>query len=138
MLKLNRIWCKSHDSVSTLEKCHKNLSDTWNKVFKNGPSKICGRQTLKNFAWSVLEYLFLDKVAFWHRCVMIAIGYENQDANLCCSVNRKPIRFDFRTAMRRIQYSVNMISAGSYIFASHGFIGSFVSLYFLLWRCCDI
>ena len=63
---------------------------------------------------------------------MIAIGYENQDANLCCSVNRKSIRSDFRTAMRRIQYSVNMISAGSYIFASHGFIGSFVSLYFLL------
>ena len=22
---------------------------TWGKVFKNGPSKICGRQSLKNF-----------------------------------------------------------------------------------------
>ena len=25
-------------------------------VFKNGPSKICGRQPLKNFTWSILEY----------------------------------------------------------------------------------
>ena len=29
----------------------------WDKVFKNGPGKICGRQLLKNFAWSILEYL---------------------------------------------------------------------------------
>ena len=26
------------------------------KVFKTGPSKIFGRQPLKNFAWSVLKY----------------------------------------------------------------------------------
>ena len=29
----------------------------WDKVFKNGPSKICGRQSVKNFTWSILEYL---------------------------------------------------------------------------------
>ena len=29
----------------------------WAKVFKNGPSKICGRQLLKKFTWSILEYL---------------------------------------------------------------------------------
>ena len=28
----------------------------WDKVFKSGPSKICGRQSLKNFARSILEY----------------------------------------------------------------------------------
>ena len=28
----------------------------WDKVFKSGPSKICGRQLLKNFTWSTLEY----------------------------------------------------------------------------------
>ena len=27
------------------------------QVFKNGPSKIYGRQPLKNFAWSILQYL---------------------------------------------------------------------------------
>ena len=32
------------------------LISIWVKVFKNGPSKICGRQTLKNFNWSILEY----------------------------------------------------------------------------------
>ena len=29
----------------------------WVKVFKNGPSKISGRQLLKNFPWSILAYL---------------------------------------------------------------------------------
>ena len=33
----------------------------WDKVFKNGPSKICGRQHLKNFTWSILEYFFLNE-----------------------------------------------------------------------------
>ena len=28
----------------------------WEKIFKNGPSKICGRQSLKNFTLSILEY----------------------------------------------------------------------------------
>ena len=27
------------------------------KLFKNGQSKICGRQPLKKFTWSILEYL---------------------------------------------------------------------------------
>ena len=29
----------------------------WDKLFKNGPSKICGRQPLKSFTWSILEYI---------------------------------------------------------------------------------
>ena len=29
----------------------------WVKVFKNGPSIICGRQPLKYFTWSIVEYL---------------------------------------------------------------------------------
>ena len=32
------------------------LRQKWDKVFKNGPSEICGRQLLKNFTWSILEY----------------------------------------------------------------------------------
>ena len=31
--------------------------DKWVKVFKNGPSKVWGRQPLKNFTWSILENL---------------------------------------------------------------------------------
>ena len=27
----------------------------WDKVFKNGQSKLCGRQPVKNFTWSFLE-----------------------------------------------------------------------------------
>ena len=28
----------------------------WDKVLKNGQSKICGRQPLKYFTWPILEY----------------------------------------------------------------------------------
>ena len=28
----------------------------WDKVFNNGSSEIFGRQPLKNFTWSILEY----------------------------------------------------------------------------------
>ena len=28
----------------------------WIKFFKNGPNKVCGRRSLKNFTWSILEY----------------------------------------------------------------------------------
>ena len=34
-----------------------NFKNIWVKLLKNGPSKVCGRQTLKKFTWSVLEYL---------------------------------------------------------------------------------
>ena len=30
------------------------------KLFKNGPSKICERQPLKNFTWSIFEYFVPD------------------------------------------------------------------------------
>ena len=35
----------------------------WDKVFKNRPSKICGRQPLKNFNLTIPEYFvpFRDK-----------------------------------------------------------------------------
>ena len=33
------------------------FSFIWDQVFKSGPSKICGRQALKNLTWSTLEYL---------------------------------------------------------------------------------
>ena len=31
-------------------------NNKWGKVFKNGPSKICGREPSENFTWSILEY----------------------------------------------------------------------------------
>ena len=40
---------------------------TYKKVFKNGPSKICGRQPLKNFIWSILEYFVPYVQANWTR-----------------------------------------------------------------------
>ena len=37
----------------------------WDKVFKNGASKICGRQPLKNFTCSIREY-FDSNVVRWN------------------------------------------------------------------------
>ena len=39
-----------------IETKHSSCSNNWDKVFKNEPSKICGRQSLKIFTWSILEY----------------------------------------------------------------------------------
>ena len=35
---------------------HQSSEHIWVKVLKNGPSKICERQPLKIFIWSILEY----------------------------------------------------------------------------------
>ena len=42
----------------------------WVKVFKIGLSKICGRQPLKNFAWTIVEYL----EPFAAQCISISIS----------------------------------------------------------------
>ena len=34
----------------------------WGRIFKNGPSKISGRQSLKNFTRSILEYFAPNEV----------------------------------------------------------------------------
>ena len=38
----------------------------WYKVFKNGPNKICGSQTLTKITWPILEYLdsFVSRTNF--------------------------------------------------------------------------
>ena len=53
------------------------LGIIWDKVFKNGPSKICGRQPLKRFSWSILEYLhwYADSVWFTLFCFCTPLFY---------------------------------------------------------------
>ena len=34
----------------------------WIKIFKNEPSKICGRQPLKYLTWSILEYFVPNEI----------------------------------------------------------------------------
>ena len=41
--------------LSAVDYSRNKLHLIWNKAFKSGPSKICGRQPLKNFTWSTLE-----------------------------------------------------------------------------------
>ena len=64
----------------------------WDKVFKSGPSKICGRQPLKNlkgygadhfkrlsstdFTWSTLEYLVPFKI------LLTIIGHDHATVNI--------------------------------------------------------
>ena len=43
-------------------------SQIWDKIFKNGPSKICGRQPLKNFTWLILLENFVAYILrFYNR-----------------------------------------------------------------------
>ena len=64
--------------------------ENWDKVFKNGPSKICGRQPLNTFTWSILlvsivpwthlqeVYLFskfANHIHFWKRDTTICETY---------------------------------------------------------------
>ena len=48
-----------------------NNRSRWDKVFKNGPSKICGRQPLKNFNWCINEYLVSDSPSIICFCYII-------------------------------------------------------------------
>ena len=54
---------KFHQLLMQVQTLH-SVKDICVKVFKNKPSKICGRQSLKNFTWSILEYFepFLFKI----------------------------------------------------------------------------
>ena len=38
----------------------KKFHNRWEKVFKDGPSEIFGRQPLKNFTWSIFKYFVPD------------------------------------------------------------------------------
>ena len=52
------------------------LMDKGDKVFKNGPSKICGRQPLKNVTWYFVPNVFafgqLKRYAF--RCSLLKVS----------------------------------------------------------------
>ena len=43
--------------LKSVEKSMAFVKIVWVELFKNRPSKICGRQPLKIFTWSILEYL---------------------------------------------------------------------------------
>ena len=49
--------------IRSVNYCHKELHFTWNKVFKNGPSNICGRQPLK----TLKGYGMLKQTAVFHK-----------------------------------------------------------------------
>ena len=42
-------------------------------VFKNGPSKICGRQPLKNLTWSILEYLDTNALSYFQYKISLMV-----------------------------------------------------------------
>ena len=45
---------------------YSNTDISWDKIFKNGRSKICGRMPLKNFTWSFLNTLSqLISLVWW-------------------------------------------------------------------------
>ena len=63
----------------------KSAGQIWVNVFKNGPSKICGRQPLKNFTWTILEYLALTHLSLQQ--IANFIYYIVLDSNYSISQN---------------------------------------------------
>ena len=55
----------------------------WDKVFKNGPSRICGRQFLKNFTWSILEYFVLNVAAVIKLISYALMKYDIPKLSIC-------------------------------------------------------
>ena len=92
-------YCNAHEKskLSTLliwyaltYNCNCLYSDNiiWDKVLKNGPCKICGRQPLKNFTCSILEYyvpyLLAEVVSSikWSNVVHFCKGRQENQKNL--------------------------------------------------------
>ena len=57
LLNLNKESPNRKILLKSVEKSMVFVKIIWVEVFKNRPSKICGRQPLKIFTWSILEYL---------------------------------------------------------------------------------
>ena len=57
-----------HDGLVLIDFQIKKASIMWGKVFKNGPSKICGKQSLKN-----LNSIFLKPV--FHKSYLSILKY---------------------------------------------------------------
>ena len=57
----------NYASIPWLHLSRNSLRNVWGKVFKNGPSKICGKQPLKNFEgiWSAVPYRLLFFKCWW-------------------------------------------------------------------------
>ena len=49
------------------------------KVFKYRPSKICGRQPLKKFAWPIIKYFVPIVVSFLRNAELKKIGIPNKN-----------------------------------------------------------
>ena len=82
--------------LEKVKKIHQTFSSAvtkGDKVFKNGPSKICGRQPLKNFPWSILE-CFLPKGAPSGSGRMIYEHYDFLTDIYSTSVPVKPLPSD--------------------------------------------
>ena len=97
------IWWTTDPNVH-IHTVHKHWSFIWVKVFKNGSSKICGRQPLKHlsstkFTCSILEYFVPFEGAFslWvfltHFSPVFAFRIET--GHLICTVNQLNGFFSF-------------------------------------------
>ena len=66
LVKLRKVWYykttfKLHVAYNAFHYCVK--FNIWDKVFKNGQSKICGRHSLKNLKWCGLPWIVCP--IFW-------------------------------------------------------------------------
>ena len=62
-----------------------------------------------SITYDKLGRCFKEKFRSEFSFFIIIIRYENQNANLRCSVNRKPIRHDFHASLKHNRCSVNIV-----------------------------
>lgn len=99
---------RSRDSTSYLHyKLMILCKDIWDKVFTDGPTRICGAQPLKNFTWSILEHLVsFDLVTVCHvidayNCAKFICGKEELNST---SYHINPQIFKFSAKIMRKIY----------------------------------
>ena len=72
---------QKHFLLSLYQVClisRKNFNYTWDKVFKNGSSKIWGREPLKNFTWPILETRVETRLKFCDKNIDIVKWFEGK------------------------------------------------------------
>lgn len=96
---------RSRDSTSYLHyKLMILCKDIWDKVFTDGPTRICGAQPLKNFTWSILE-CFGPFISQTHSINYLSLSF------LCLTLQYKKL---FCIFMRALFYLLVQTSVKSY------------------------
>ena len=85
--------------------CQTDFLAKWVQVFKSGQSKICGRQPLKKFIWSTLEYCDSSWIAIFKSLSAVWADLYSQPITYGSKYN---MTIFFRTSHILLSYSASL------------------------------